>query len=62
MKKYLTYVLTTLSWFALVGTLGAWERGTISTVHFIVQFALSVGSAVAFGMAARKEGGNGKEL
>ena len=61
MSRVLTAVAV-VGGFALVGTLGAWERGTISTSHFIVQFALSVGAAVAFGVAARKEGGNGKEL
>ena len=61
MSRVLTAVAV-VGGFALVGTLGAWEHGTISTSQFVAQFALSVAATAIFGMAARKEGGNGKEL
>lgn len=51
-SKCLTF-LATISWLAIIGTLGAWERDTITTTHFIIQFALSVIAAVVFGLAAK---------
>ena len=58
----LFHISATLSWLAIIGTLGAWERGTITTTHFIIQFALSVIAAVVFGLMSRKEGKNKNEL
>ena len=55
-SKCLTF-LATISWIAIIGTLGAWERDTITTTHFIVQFAVAVLAAVVFGLAARRKEG-----